>query len=73
MTLTEAQTWLSDVSTAYFAALGGRTVSYQQRSVGYQDIEKLSAERDKAQDAVNKLTAAAAGATNPGVRIATWS
>lgn len=73
MTLVEAQASLALVKTAYEAALNGRTVTYQQKSVGYQDIEKLSAELDKWQSIVDTLEAQAAGATNPGVRIATWS
>ena len=39
----------------------------------YQDVDWLSAELDKWQDLVNKLEAKAAGATNPRMRIATWS
>jgi len=73
MTLAEAQARLTLIQTAYDAALSGRTVSYQNRSVSYQDIDRLSAELDKWQGKVDTLTAQAAGATNPGVRIATWS
>jgi len=73
MTLAQAQARLTLVETAYEAALSGRTVTYQQRSVTYQDLEMLSTELDKWQSIVDTLTAQAAGATNPGVRVATWS
>lgn len=73
MTLTEAQARLTLVQTAYDGALAGKKVSYQNKSVDYQDIQMLSAEMDKWQAAVDTLTAKAAGATNPGVRIATWT
>ena len=72
-TLAEAQAFLDAVETAYTAALSGKTVSYNGRSVGYQDIDVLAAELDRWQKAVNTLTASAAGATNPGVKIATWT
>jgi len=73
MTLAQAQARLTMVQTAYDAALNGRTVSYQDKSVSYQDLDVLSAEMEKWQNEVNRLTAQAAGATNPGMRIATWS
>lgn len=73
MTLAQAQARLTLVQAAYDAALNGRTVSYQDKSVSYQDIDKLSIELDKWQGIVDTLTAQAAGATNSGVRIATWS
>ena len=73
MTLAQAQARLTLVETAYEAALNGRTVTYQQRSVTYQDLEMLSTELDKWQSIVDTLTAQADGATNPGVRVATWS
>lgn len=73
MTLTEAQARLTLVETAYEAALNGRAVTYQAKSVTYQDLEMLSKELDKWQSVVDTLTAQAAGATNPGVRVATWS
>jgi len=72
-TLAQAQAKLALVETAYEAALSGRTVSYQDKSVSRQDIDWLSAELDKWQGIVDVLTAQAGGATNPGVRIATWS
>ncbi len=73
ITLTQAQARLTLVQTAYDAALSGKTVSYNSKSVGYQDIEMLAAEMDRWQKTVDALTAKAAGATNPGVRIATWT
>jgi len=72
-TLTQAQAKLALAETAYESALSGRTVSYQDKSVSYQDIDWLSAELDKWQGIVDALTAKAAGAKNPGLRIATWS
>lgn len=73
LTLAQAQARLTAVETAYLAALNGKTVTYEGKSVGYQDISLLAAELDKWQNAVDTLTAAAAGVTSPGVRIATWS
>ena len=72
-TLAEAQAFLDAVETAYTAALSGKTVTFQDRSVGYQDIEMLAAELDRWQKTVDTLTAKAAGVKNPGVRIATWN
>ena len=72
-TLSEAQTMLAAVTAAYTGALGGKAVKYNNRDVTYQDIDWLSDELDKWQGIVNALTAKAAGAKNPGLRIATWS
>jgi hypothetical protein len=72
-TLAQAQARLTLIQTAYDAALSGRTVSYQDKSVSYQDIDRLSVELDKWQGIVDTLTAQAAGAKNPGVKIAKWS
>ena len=72
-TLAEAQAFLAAAETAYTNALGGKAVKYNGKDMTYQDIDILSAEIDKWQKVVNTLTASAAGATNPGVRIATWN
>ena len=72
-TLAEAQTMLAAVEAAYTGALGGKAVTYNNRNVTYQDIDWLSTELDKWQGIVDTLTAKAAGAKNPGIRIATWS
>jgi len=72
-TLSEANAFLTACETAYLGALGGKAVKYGGKDVTYQDVDWLSAELDKWQDLVNKLEAKAAGATNPRMRIATWS
>ena len=73
MTLTEAQTMLTAVTTAYTAALNGQSVRYQDKAVTRQDLAMLSAEMDKWQRIVAELTAQANGANSGRIRIATWS
>jgi len=72
-TLAEAQAFLAACSTAYTSALAGKQVRYNGRDVTYQDIEMLADEMSRWQSTVDALTAKAAGAKNPGLRIATWS
>ena len=72
-TLAEAQTFLTACQTAYTSALAGKQVRYNGKDVTYQDLTALREELDGWQKTVSDLEASAAGATNPGVRIATWS
>ena len=72
-TLAEAQAFLDAAETAYTGALAGKAVKYSGKDVTYQDIEMLAAEVDRWQKTVDTLEASANGATNPGLRIATWS
>lgn len=73
LTLAQAQARLTLVQTAYDGALSGKQVRYNGRDVTYQDLEILANEMDRWQNTVNRLEASAAGATNPGMRIATWT
>lgn len=73
LTLAEAQAMLTAVTTAYTSALAGSQVKYNGKDVTYQDLEMLATEMDRWQKTVDTLEAKAGGATNPGVRIATWS
>jgi len=73
MTLAEAQSFLAACKTAYTGALAGKQVRYNGKDVTYQDLKDLREELDGWEKTVKDLEASAAGATNPGVRIATWS
>jgi hypothetical protein len=71
-TLAEAEATLAKARAAYDAALAGKSVTYGGKQVTYHDIDDLAAAVDRAQREVDMLTAKAAGAKNPGIRIATW-
>jgi len=73
MTLAEAQAFLAACKTAYTGALAGKQVRYNGKDVTYQDLTDLRSELDGWEKTVKDLTAAANGATNPDVRIATWT
>ena len=73
MTLAEAQAFLAACKTAYTGALAGKQVRYNGKDVTYQDLEALRNELNGWEKTVKNLESAASGATNPGVRIATWS
>jgi len=73
MTLTEAQTMLASAETAYTQALSAVSVGYQDKAVRRQELSDLQAAIEYWEKKVKTLEATADGATNPGVRIATWS
>jgi len=71
--LTEAQTRLAAVKTAYDAALTGVTVWYGDKRITRQNIDVLRNEMTYWQRQVNSLLAQAADVTNPGVLTPTWT
>ena len=73
MTLAEAQAMLAAAETAYASALNAHSVGTGDKSVRYQELSDLKDALDYWERKVNTLEAAANSATNPGVRIATWS
>ena len=73
MTLAEATANYSAALTAYQASLSGKSVQYNGKSVTAHDVDKLRGEVAYWDEQVRLLNAASSGATNPGVRIATWS
>lgn len=73
MTLTEAQTRLAAAETAYDNALSSFSVSYQDKSVVRHKLQTYLEAIEYWDKKVKYLQAQANGATNPGVRIATWS
>lgn len=73
MTLLEADAFLAACKTAYLGALAGKQVRYNGRDVTYHDLAALRDEFNGWEKTVKDLTASANGATNPGVRISTWT
>lgn len=73
MTLAQAQACLTASSAAYTTALEAVSVGYQDKTVRRQQLADLQAAVEYWEKKVQTLTSSAAGATNPGVRIATWS
>lgn len=73
MTLAEAIVFRDACRTAYTNTLAGKRVSHNGRDLTYHDLEVLRAELDSWEKTVKDLEAAQSGATNPGVRIATWT
>jgi len=73
MTLAEAQSMLTAAKAAYLKALPAVAGGYGDKSVRRQELTDLQAAVEYWEGRVKTLEAAAAGATNPGVRIATWT
>lgn len=73
MDLATAQTNLANAQAAYTKALRAQSAGIGDRSITRQDITKLADEITRWEREVATLTAAAAGSTRPGVRLASWS
>lgn len=71
MDLAAAQSKLALAEAAYEAALLGKSVASDGRSVVMEDVGRYRDEMAYWQRVVDGLQAAARGAT-PGIRVATW-
>ena len=72
-TLSEAQARLALAEAAYDKALSGQTVVYGDKRITRHDIKMLRDEVAYWNGKVAKLTAQAAGVSNPGVLLPKWT
>jgi hypothetical protein len=72
MTTAEAQAHLDAWTAADTAISTGKAYTIGNRALTRADAEEVKTQITYWQRAVNTLTAAGNGVTNPGVRIATW-
>lgn len=73
MTISQAQTHLDAWLAADLAIATGKSYAIGDRTLTRQDAGEVKSRIAYWQGVVNKLTSEAAGAGNPGVKIASWS